>query len=339
VIKVIGKYVSLLVISFVCCTGFLSIAHSSEGPVFIYSDKLFDVATVGSNYWVAGHKGVLFYSADRGKNWTPQDSGTDEALFSVCFVDSENGWVVGDYGIIIHTSDGGKSWTRQESATENLLRTVFFIDKNRGWAVGTWSTVLITEDGGRTWTDHSIKGEVTSLVMDETDRVFTSVFFTDPLTGWIAGEFSNIFHTRDGGQTWTRQTADVGKNYFTSIYFRNDREGWILGQDGLILSTTDGGENWSVIKSGTKELLLEVIVKRERGFVVGNKGVILVSSNGGRTWDRFQGPGSDISYWWFGAIDVNGDHGIIVGGHATILLTDSGGKEWHSYKQSTDIER
>jgi photosystem II stability/assembly factor-like uncharacterized protein len=107
----------------------------------------------------------------------------------------------------------------------------------------------------------------------------------------------------------------------------------------MILSTTDSGENWSVIKSGTKELLLEVIVKGEKGFVVGNKGVILVSSDGGRTWDKFQGPGSDISFWWFGAIDVDGDHGIIVGGHATILLTDTGGKEWHSYKQSTDMER
>ena len=84
---------------------------------------------------------------------------------------------------------------------------------------------------------------------------------------------------------------------------------------------------------------MEVIVNGENGCVVGNKGVILVSSNGGRTWDKFQGPGSDISFWWIGAIDVDGDHGIIVGGHATILLTDTGGKEWHFYKQSTDIER
>ncbi|MBW1767700.1 MAG: hypothetical protein JRJ65_11695, partial [Deltaproteobacteria bacterium] len=74
-----------------------------------------------------------------------------------------------------------------------------------------------------------------------------------------------------------------------------------------------------------------------------NRGVILVSSNGGRIWDRFKGHGSDISYWWLGAVDFNDDHGIIVGGHATILLTDTGGKEWHSYKQltkqSTDSER
>jgi len=133
VIKVIGKYFSLLIISLACSTGFLSIAYGSDGEGFIYSDKLFDVAAIGSNYWVVGYKGVLFHSADRGKNWTRQDSGTDDALLSVCFSDSENGWAVGDFGTIIHTSNGGKSWAHQESTTKNLLRTVYFIDKDRGW--------------------------------------------------------------------------------------------------------------------------------------------------------------------------------------------------------------
>ena len=31
------------------------------------------------------------------------------------------------------------------------------------------------------------------------------VQFIDPKTGWIVGEFGKIYHTKDGGETWTEQ--------------------------------------------------------------------------------------------------------------------------------------
>ena len=47
-------------------------------------------------------------------SWESQNSGTEEWLSSVHFVDTQNGWVVGRYGTILHTYNGGKNWERQE---------------------------------------------------------------------------------------------------------------------------------------------------------------------------------------------------------------------------------
>ena len=47
-----------------------------------------------------------------GGIWTKQDSGVDQDLYSVTFLDRQRGWVAGDSGTILHTEDGGRSWRR-----------------------------------------------------------------------------------------------------------------------------------------------------------------------------------------------------------------------------------
>ena len=48
-----------------------------------------------SNGWVAGRNGRIYYSADAGRTWHPQHSGTSRHLSDIHFIDSSTGWIVG----------------------------------------------------------------------------------------------------------------------------------------------------------------------------------------------------------------------------------------------------
>ena len=74
-----------------------------------------------------------------------------------------------------------------------------------------------------------------------------SVYFVNPLTGWVCGvtgpaSTDRIAKTTDGGITWVRQNA--GTFYvMNSIQFINDQTGWAAGIHGTVVKTTNGGMN------------------------------------------------------------------------------------------------
>ena len=78
-------------------------------------DKFYDVAVADNgNVWIVGEFGKVVHSADGGKTWVRQTSGTTNSLLGVDFVNDREGWAVGAWGIIIHTKDGGEKWEKQE---------------------------------------------------------------------------------------------------------------------------------------------------------------------------------------------------------------------------------
>lgn len=52
--------------------------------------------------WVCGYNGEIWYTADGGKTWIHQKTGTHAILSSIGFVNSDTGWVVGSEGTIMH---------------------------------------------------------------------------------------------------------------------------------------------------------------------------------------------------------------------------------------------
>lgn len=117
--------------------------------------------------WAVRGNGTILSTADGGKNWELQASGTEALLFSVTFIDVQRGWAVGELGVILSTTDGGKSWQRQASGTEARLFSVTFIDAQRGWAVGSGGTILSTNDGGKNWQLQSNNTETSLVDNDE----------------------------------------------------------------------------------------------------------------------------------------------------------------------------
>jgi len=224
--------------------------------------------------WAVGYGGMILSTADGGKSWQPQASGTEARLYSVTFIDAQRGWVVGSGGTILSTADGGKSWQPQASGTEARLYSVTFIDAQRGWVVGSGGTILSTADGGKSWQPQASGREAW----------FNSVTFIDAQRGWVVGSDGTILSTADGGKSWQLQTSDTGI-LLSSVTFVDAQRGWAVGYGGTILSTADGGKSWQKQNSDTRVWLQSVMfIDARHGWAVGEGGTILSTNDSGKNW-------------------------------------------------------
>jgi len=253
--------------------------------------------------------GIILHTSDAGVNWVSQSGDTLLSnLNAVYFVDSNIGWAVGEIwgdssdAIILHTTNGGANWIQQVHVAYGIgyrhlgLRDVYFSDANTGTAVGggegNWSRELLlrTTDGGTTWVKQHTGPD------NETPNL-KGVTFTNTVTGFVVGNsngeiptYGEIWHTIDGGSTWSiDSTTILGNGYFLDVFFTDFDNGTVIGyfwplgeQEGVILHTIDAGANWIKQTSGTMNSLNGVFFTDAlTGWVVGDNGTILHTSNGG----------------------------------------------------------
>jgi hypothetical protein len=129
------------------------------------------------------------FSSASPQTWTAQNSGTENWLFGVAFVDANTGWAVGDNGALRHTTDGGGTWTAQSSGTTMGLWGLAFVDSSDGWAVGysvreDHGIILHTTDGGTAW----------SVQSNRMTTWLEGVAFVDANHGWAVGWGGTILH-------------------------------------------------------------------------------------------------------------------------------------------------
>jgi len=157
-----------------------------------------------------------------------------------------------------------------------------------------------------------------------------SVVAKGPNNVWIVGNHGIIYHSSDGGKTWTRQESGIEDDLLCEAKFVDEKEGWIVGIKGIILHTSNGGDSWERQESGTEMNLLDLsFVDKRNGWVVGEMGTILHTEDGGKNWVS-QGTGEDKMFngVWF----VNEERGWVVGEFGTILYTEDGGKSWKTQR-------
>jgi photosystem II stability/assembly factor-like uncharacterized protein len=150
---------------------------------------------VGDPHWdqnAKAYTSTIIRSNDGGETWDPQPAGVTETLRGVDFVDTSNGWAVGTNGTILHTNDGGTMWSKQTVATTDEFRGVVFIDANNGWA--------------------------------STTRPVHYNSFGDA-DNWRA----NMWHTSDGGQTWSPQQLPTQASILNQVEFVDSQIGWAVG--------------------------------------------------------------------------------------------------------------
>ena len=281
--------------------------------------------------------------------WRQLQSGTEEHLYGIHFVDTKRGWAVGTGGTVLSTVDGGISW-KAVSISHDTLTQVNFATPNSGWTVSI-GKVHYTGSGGDSWNlQHQARGEgktppgILDLHFantrhgwavggkgtvlktengggrwesqrDMSDKHLWGVYFVDPAHGWIVGEEGEILHTQDGGERWVQQRSNAEQPLF-AVHFANLTHGWIVGTNGLILHTTDGGITWIRQKTPVNLNLRDVAFRDEkRGWVIGEKGLILHTTDGGNTWNRYPTPAQHNLQ----DIYLQKNSGWIVGAKGTIL--------------------
>ncbi|MEU5346589.1 hypothetical protein AB0H18_38215 [Streptomyces sp. NPDC020766] len=113
------------------------------------------------------------------------------------------------------------------------------------------------------------------------------------------GRNPQVFHTRDGGRTWTvPKTALPGTaTNIASLSFRNPRDGLAAGGDfdpssnidlGAVARTSDGGTSWALggTPTGFKNGVTWIPGRRSTAIAAGPDGSD-ATTDGGRTWSRF----------------------------------------------------
>jgi photosystem II stability/assembly factor-like uncharacterized protein len=358
------KSLKLLLAGFLCLSlGFSFYGCADETSsmtrdftIKYWRHKLYNVCYVDDkNAWVSGDYGLIWRTQDGGDTWQPQKSGTILPLRGVSFSDTKNGWAVGDQGTIIHTADGGNTWAKQESGIKEHLQKVNFLTAQKGFAIGVFASFLRTKDGGQTWEDISqqikepekevnwfidgagaeqpVEDEVEAEDFDVLEEgmpvlepLLNDIFFVDSQNGWIVAEESNVFHTKDGGETWFKGETGSKEDLF-GVFFKDTQEGWITGLNGLLLHTSDGGATWEEQECPVEDSLFAIRISGSRGYAVGNATAMITTTDGGKTWQPYS-PEDVVLFSWFRDLTTINGRFVAVGGLGMILISDTEGQDW-----------
>ncbi len=332
------------------------------------SDKFFDVAPVGPKHAIViGYGGKILETTDSGISWGIVPSGSNYSLYSIDFADDgKTGWIVGQEGFILKTIDGGKTWNEQvaeayldpdcrdpklreqrlesERCDEAYLFAVSAIDANNVVAVGDRSVFTRSRDGGKTWQTETLTFIDPDMSPDWLlafeDPVLYDIEFLDANNGYIVGEFGKIYHTTDGGESWTEQHKSLmDASVFDvldmptlfDVAFADAKNGIAVGLDGRIALTTDGGQDWNFVPNNVEDygdpFYSAAILPDGTRWAVGASGQS-VSAGSGKEFGRAVLGGA--VYSWLRRIRFyDKDTAWVVGGFGLILNTHDGGKTWY----------
>lgn len=142
---------------------------------------------------------------------------------------------------------------------------------------------------------------------------------------WAAGAAGAIYHSTDGGDSWTPQKTPTTENLF-SIAFADAKTGWAVGRLGTILATTDGGATWTAQKAPRDRHLFDVAaLGGGRAVAIGDWGTVIITSDGGATWQDHSLEDDVIlnDQAW-----PDPQHGWLVGEAGFLFASEDGGLHW-----------
>jgi photosystem II stability/assembly factor-like uncharacterized protein len=165
---------------------------------------------------------------------------------------------------IYRTSDGGAHWSLlfTNPDAKGFFDAIAFWDKTRGILVGDavdgHMTVFTTSDGGGHWERQSTPPAVSEEgAFAASNSCLVPRGIREAWFGTGGKGAARVFHTSDGGRTWTvgatslrNDTASAG---IFSLAFRDAKHGVAVGGDyekdkethGNFAITDDGGKTWS----------------------------------------------------------------------------------------------
>ncbi len=143
-------------------------------------------------------------------------------------------------------------------------------------------------DSEKAWCWQEIVGLVNAL---------NDVFFIDTQTGWAVGEMGTILHTRNGGETWLRQTSPVNFDLMRVVFVNADI-GWITAKEEysgwVLLRTGDGGQTWGQwplpSNVDTSIGIVDIAWANERTGWLTIVDQVFHTTDGGQTWERQELP-------------------------------------------------
>lgn len=171
-------------------------------------------------------------------------------------------------------------------------------------------------------------------------RGLNSIFFKNPLTGWVGGDSAAVYKTTNGGINWTMQNGSLFFGNINAFAFPNTSTGWAVGSYqstgvlGYIYKTTGGGVTWSQQLASSSSILNAACVADTIGqtcWVAGTFGgsssLILRTTNGGVNWTTQLSGQFNVLHCIYFLNSLTG----WAGGEGYVLKTTDGGNIWTPY--------
>jgi photosystem II stability/assembly factor-like uncharacterized protein len=201
-----------------------------HGPTFALSLSDMDFPPGSDTGYVCGQDGALFRITPDGVD--PMETGSISNKVAIHFISSNQGWVCGE-SVVMEYRNG--EWGAGHSYPSGFWRDIFFADPLHGWGVGYW----LTSSGLETDT---VKIAFTvddsswlPLLSNIGEIQLYKIFFLDLQRGWSAGASGEIFSTRDGGVTWTREAEGISNEWLSGLQFTSANTGYVCGNNMTLL--------------------------------------------------------------------------------------------------------
>jgi photosystem II stability/assembly factor-like uncharacterized protein len=277
-------------------------------------------AVISSVIWASGTNGTVLVSTDSGNTWTARNVPGVGALDfrSVYAFSASTAYVLssgeGDKSKLFQTTDGGEHWSLLYTSTEGFLDGLKFWDTTHGIILGDpvdgSFDILTTADAGRTWRRQSVPPSLPGEGAFAASN--SSMAVLGEREAWFGTSAARVFHTIDGGLTWTvSQTPlrhDSKSAGIFSLFFADRSHGIAVGGEYTkpkedahnVAVTADGGLTW-IEPSSRPGGYRSAVVCREKQCVAAGPSGSDFSRDGGLTWS---------------ALDATGYHALTLVGQA-----------------------
>ncbi len=228
---------------------------------------------------------------------------------------------------------------------------------------GVWKT----DNAGTTWTplfDNEASYSIGTLALDPHNPASLWVGTGENVGGRHVGFGDGVYHSSDGGATWTQRGLAESEHISKIIVHPEDPQTlWVAAQGPLwseggqrgVYKTTDGGESWRLVLSkgpwtGATDLLIDpddadrlyaATWQRHRTVAAymggGPESGIYRSSDGGESWEQLtEGLPKDVNVGKIGLALSPQDSSVV---YATIELDNRTGGLWRSTNRGASWEK
>ncbi len=259
--------------------------------------------------WLVGLNGRMARTKDGGQTWDANRGDDGYHLYALGIGDANHIWVggsvlvenLGNWGntgdrpswFVWGSADGGVSWRAMISGLYPRFYNVTAASEQIAYAVGQDLQVLKTEDAGYSWreihqeilanpdirpADGDVRGKIIHAI---------SCAPNDPNDCHAAGRTELLIHTKDGGETWTREPVPgVGRSLY-DIVMTSDKSGITVSRDYNYF--TEDGVTWEgAFDNGAGRTHLDLdMINSWQGVVSTKKNLFDYTLDAGRHWKGY----------------------------------------------------
>ena len=259
--------------------------YASPGPTPSFLGSVAPIFADAQTGYFGFGAGFVIQTTDGGVTWRQISSGSGVAILAMDRFANGDLIAVGESGQVLTSAAGTAPWLIRATLGASSLEAVQVVGPQAVVAVDGSGVVYSSADAGATWTAAAAAAPGVTAA---------DLYFTTLLDGWVVGQGFDgaaLFHTVDGGATWTPVPDFQGT--YVAVDFAG-ASGWAVASYATLYRTLDSGATWteSQLPGGSPTVQDMDFWNASIGYAVGFNGYAARSGDGGLTWQMLPTPDS-----------------------------------------------